>query len=84
MVLRHVVFDPLYSTATEGMSLFSWLSSVCVNQKVMRWNKKWLGKEIVYIVYTNGKKFAEEQDRSLFLGVESKLRANHQNIRVRR
>ena len=24
----------------------------------------------MYIVYTNGKKFAEEQDRSLFLGVE--------------
>lgn len=30
----------------------------------------WEKEEIMYIVYTNGKKFAEEQDRSLFLGVE--------------
>ena len=41
------------------------------------------GKEgIMYIVYINGKKFAGEQDRSLFPAWDG-LRANAQNIRVR-
>jgi len=65
------------------MSLFPRLSSVCVNRKTMRWNtEKWIGKGIMYIVYINGKKFAGEQDRSLFPAWDG-LRANAQNIRVR-
>lgn len=36
----------------------------------------------MYIVYINGKKFAGEQDRSLF-PAWGRLRANAQNIRVR-
>lgn len=36
----------------------------------------------MYIVYINGKKFAGEQDRSLF-PVVGQLQANAQNIRIR-
>lgn len=61
----------------EGMPLFSRLPSACVNRKAMRWDTgKWVGKgrnhvhHIYQWIYINGKKFTEEQDRSLFLGVE--------------
>lgn len=48
--------------------VFSRLPSAYMNRRAMRWNTgKWIGKGRNHI-HINGKKFAGEQDRSLFPG----------------
>ena len=63
-----VVSDPYIRPQRRGCHCFSRLPSAYMNRRAMRWNTgKWIGKGRNHI-HINGKKFAGDQDRSLFPG----------------